>query len=257
MRKLMNESPDRSCSKPAFTRLELVTVLAALALLTAIALPGLATSRPRSEQAACFNNLRQIGRAFQEWASDHGDRNPWVTPASEGGTYVGYGSPTPSWAPLRGNAWFQMGTISNELGTPKLLVCPSDWGVGASRRVATDFSYTNANGGFFAPGFRNNALSYTIGLHSFAGASRAILSGDRHIRWDVVNGSCSYGGPALICTINGGSLSVAWTNAIHRETGNLLLNDGRVEQLTSSGLQHSADISSHNVGGLGNHILAP
>src|SRR6266853_5378131 len=98
----------------AFTRLELSVVLATLGLLAAIALPVLAGSRTHSEQAMCFSNLRQIGHAFHLWANDHGDRNPWLTPYLEGGTFN-----TPSG--LKNNAFYQMGWVSNELQTPKIL----------------------------------------------------------------------------------------------------------------------------------------
>src|SRR5258708_2481465 len=60
----------------AFTRLELVMIVATLVLLTGVALPLLAGTRARSEQVSCLSNLRQDGHAFQVWANDHGDKNP-------------------------------------------------------------------------------------------------------------------------------------------------------------------------------------
>src|SRR5690349_16793977 len=173
-------------SEQAFTRLELVIVLITLALLAGIALPVLAGNKARSEQALCFSNLRQIGHAFHLWASDHADRNPWLTPTQEGGTYG-------TSFPLKNNAWFQMSWISNELITPKILVCPSDVGVGASRRMATNFVRTNSSGGFTALGFRDRALSYIISLHSIYDAPRSILSGDRHLKYDSIDQGCGTG----------------------------------------------------------------
>jgi hypothetical protein len=84
--KRMKQKPERPASRRAFSRLDLVMVIATLALLGAITLPVLASSKVRGEQAMCFNNLRRIGHAFHLWANDHGERNPWVTPVSEGGT---------------------------------------------------------------------------------------------------------------------------------------------------------------------------
>src|SRR6266498_4784980 len=60
-----------------FTRVELVAVLAALALLVVVALPALATSGSRSKSVICANNLSRIGQAFTMWASEHGDHFPW------------------------------------------------------------------------------------------------------------------------------------------------------------------------------------
>jgi len=228
----------------AFTRLELAVLAGTVGLLAAIALPVLGGNKAHSEQAGCFNNLRRIGHAFQLWANDHGDRNPWVTPVAEGGTF---GSDNP----LRGNVYFQMGTISNELANPGLLVCPSDVGVGAPRKMARDFS-DRTDGGFFNPGFRNNSVSYLIGLHSWSGVPRSILSGDRNIRWDAINASCS-SGIEFVCAM---SFSAVWTNAIHGETGNVLSNDGQVEQTSSRGLLRLVSDPKGDTGG-NTHCLAP
>ncbi len=59
----------------------LITVLA----MGGVVLPLLANTRQRSEQAACANNLRQIGRAVHLWGNDHGDWGPMRLPIAEGG----------------------------------------------------------------------------------------------------------------------------------------------------------------------------
>src|SRR5438477_5215559 len=171
----MKRTMEYSNSQRAFTRLELVMIVATLVLLAGVAFPLLAGTRARSEQVSCFSNLRQIGHALQVWASDHGDRNPWWTPVREGGSYNAPGDPAPPWLGLRNNAWFQWAWISNQLGTPKILVCPSDRDIGAPRRMASNFSY-NPDGGFLSPAFRNNSVSYFVGLHSIYDDPRSILS---------------------------------------------------------------------------------
>src|SRR5262245_8206916 len=70
----------------AFTRLELVAVVCALALLAAVAVPVLAHTKPRADRLTCLNNLRLVGRAEHLWASDHRDQMPWRVDMSEGGT---------------------------------------------------------------------------------------------------------------------------------------------------------------------------
>ena len=234
-----------SLSHEAFTRLELAMLVAALALLASMSLPLLANSKIRSEQIACLSNLRQIGHAVHLWANDHGDRTPWVTPLGEGGTR-GLTNP------LKENAWFQMGWMSNELATPQILVCPSDQHFGAPRKMANDFS--NLQGGFFNPGFRNNSLSYLIGLHAVLELSRGILSGDRNIRWEA-QGACALGF-SFVDVMNTGQPSVVWTNAIHGVQGNLLFIDGSAEQLSTTGLQQAARGPIQNDNG-SNHFLSP
>ncbi len=216
-----------------FSRLELVFTLTTLLLLAVVALPVLANTRARSEQVACLSNLRKIGSAVHLWGNDHGDRTPWFTPVAEGGTRE-----DASGNPLRNNAYFQIGVLSNELVTPKVLVCPSDVGVGAPRKMANDFSANVSNGGFFALGYRNNSLSYFVGLHAYFWLPRSLLSGDRNIHWDFINNGCSVG----VSLVNGATTSqprVFWTNSIHEMSGNLLLTDGGVESVSIGGLRRA------------------
>src|SRR4051794_31545831 len=95
----------------AFTRIELFFCAAAITLILIPALSVLASNKSDSQRIVCLNNLRQIGRAFQVWASDNGNANPWRVPPPDG--TKGH--------PLLGNLWYQFAVISNQLGSPKLL----------------------------------------------------------------------------------------------------------------------------------------
>jgi len=225
-------------------------LLAGLALLAMIGLPVLAGNRPVSERTVCFNNLRRVGHAIHLWANDHGERTPWNTPTLEGGTRGVDNS-------FRNEAWFQMGFMSNQMVTPSILVCPSDRDVvGAPRKMAADFSNNNPNGGFSAIGFRDASLSYIVGLHTLFDAPNSILSGDRNVGWDFRNSTCSVGVVA-----SGGwtipNADTEWTNAIHGLSGNLLFSDGRVEQLSTTGLQRAASDPRQGTAGSSDHFLAP
>jgi competence protein ComGC len=62
----------------AFTRIELLTVLATVSLLIAIVIaPAWRATSPIPNGSVCFNNLRLIGRAVQMWAGDHNGNPPW------------------------------------------------------------------------------------------------------------------------------------------------------------------------------------
>ena len=157
----MNNTPK------AFTRIELLAVGAALALLALIVAPAFATNRADSERAACFNNLRQIGRAVQMWGSDYQNDPPWRTLVSKGGTQPESGLTAKI-------AWFEFAVMSNEVVTPRILACPAD----VEARVASEFSSETARG-YMATGFRGLATSYFINMHSVSATPVSILGGDR------------------------------------------------------------------------------
>lgn len=71
--------------KHAFTLMELLVVLAVMALLAGILLPVLARARESARKATCQSNLKQIGMAFQLYLNDYdahypcnGDPNLWM-----------------------------------------------------------------------------------------------------------------------------------------------------------------------------------
>jgi prepilin-type processing-associated H-X9-DG protein len=56
--------------------MELLVVLAILAVLAGLLLPALARSKANAQNAACLNNLRQLGIATRLYADDHQERLP-------------------------------------------------------------------------------------------------------------------------------------------------------------------------------------
>ncbi len=61
----------------AFTLLELLVVISIITLLAAMLLPALASARIAGQRAACISNLRQIGIAIQNYASDSDGKIPF------------------------------------------------------------------------------------------------------------------------------------------------------------------------------------
>ena len=62
--------------RTAFTLVELLTVIAVIAILLAILLPTISKSRASSYLVMCKSNLRQIGIATRMYANDFRDRYP-------------------------------------------------------------------------------------------------------------------------------------------------------------------------------------
>src|SRR5271157_3374104 len=69
----------------AFTLIELIVVIAIVAILAACLLPALARARPQAERVSCADNLKQVGFAFRTWAIDHNGNTPMTLPNSMGG----------------------------------------------------------------------------------------------------------------------------------------------------------------------------
>jgi prepilin-type processing-associated H-X9-DG protein len=233
----------------AFTRLDLLAILAAIGLLALIVVPAVANTKPRADRVSCLNNLRLIGRACHLWAHDHGEQMPWWVIPSEGGTRFHL---------LQNNAWFNFSVMSNELVTPAILACPTD----PEARVAREFS-TYPTGGFLNALYQNMAVSYFIGLDTFLFATASFpvplapagLSGDRHLRVDAVGDPCS-SGVRKTASVRSPSAVTQWTNAIHGTTGNVLLVDGRVEQTSARRVARTIHPFNYDSAGVV-HLLMP
>ena len=103
--------------------------------------------------------------------------------------------------------------LSNELVTPKIVVCPAD-----TRPPAMNFAR-----------LQNENLSYFVGANADFSAANSILAGDRNVTND-------YTAPGTIVQL-GANNYLRWTIELHRFRGNLLFADGRVEEQNRSRLQ--------------------
>ena len=58
-------------NKKGFTLVEIMIVVAIIALLAAIAVPSFINARAKSMQSSCFNNMRLLDGAMQQYALDY------------------------------------------------------------------------------------------------------------------------------------------------------------------------------------------
>src|SRR5258706_139939 len=224
----------------AFTRIEAFFTLLGLALLLTTALPLLGNSKLRSDRLICGNNLRRIGVAFHVWSDSHEDKIPWLVPVANGGTAE---------STLMNNAWFNYLAVSNELGNPALLGCPSD-----NVKLATRWDL--GDGGFSNPGYRNNSLSYLVGCHGDMTLPFSVLSADRNIIPDNVNAGCSIGFRTVIQIAPRSGTVTGWVSTnVHWGTGNLLLTGGNVVETGTAQLRKM--LSDANPDNGSEHYLLP
>ena len=99
------------------------SILLIPAILAAMLLPALARAKYKAQEISCVNNMKQIGLSFRTWAIDNGGSFPFNVSTTNGGTLE---LSMPGSDGFDRNSAFIFQVMSNELSTPKILVCPAD-----------------------------------------------------------------------------------------------------------------------------------
>jgi hypothetical protein len=202
---------------------DVVALIGMLLVVGAIIMPAIAKSRARHRggRIMCAGSLKQIAISFRVWANDHDGKLPMQVSTNLGGSkeFVGSGALYPHFL-----------VASNELSTPKILICWWDEG----RRQVTTFA-----------ALKDTNISYFLGLDADPAVPGAWLVGDRNL---ATNGTPLRTG--LVNMPDGARWS--WTRQQHDRKGYICRVDGSVSLTDGDGrgqvtipLQQSATNALH------------
>jgi prepilin-type N-terminal cleavage/methylation domain-containing protein/prepilin-type processing-associated H-X9-DG protein len=195
----------------AFTLTEMLVVLVLVALLLGLLIPALKKSKAHESRINCLSNLKQIGLAMRMTSNEHGGRFPWEVPRAEGGSLECLSS---------AEVFRHFLSTSNQLVTPKYLLCPQD----VERQKARTWDRIS-----------NSNLSYFAGFDAATDKPQSILSGDRTLAFDGTN--------AVGLVVIRSNTDVRITRGFHAGGMNIALGDGSAQQVTVSAarnlLQHT------------------
>jgi prepilin-type processing-associated H-X9-DG protein len=202
----------RNITLEAFTLVELFVIVGVIALMVALVLPGMARAKQKAMRIQCTNNLKQLGLLFRTHAINGGSM---LAPAASTNRETVVGGST------RSEVLRHFQVMSNELSTPKLLICPAD-----TRVAAKDFGL----------GFSITNLSYFLSLDAEETYPGMFLSGDRNL----TNGLPIQEGILYLPP----NRPVGFTYELHNGQGNIALADGSVQGWTSGRLSSATSMTN-------------
>lgn len=273
-----------------FTLIEATVVLACIAILGTIWAINIRRAKGISTRIKCVSNLKQVSLSLKIYASDHNDHYAWQVEPD-----LSFSAPlaTMNLADRTTNsiadcaAWAQWGCLSNELGSPKILLCSGNRV--KKNSLATGWSTTEFRGFFAKRGFDrmhrvhhgmdlisynreagyDTSVSYFLNLDADESIPAGILCGDANVSWisPGLGGDLDRRNPmrAGLQVISGPAIeNLSFVSGRqkghyrrHGQEGNIALADGSVQQVTSEQLRQSFSLSTNAIGSPSLNLLIP
>jgi len=220
-----------SRGRRAFTLVELLVVIAVIAILAGMLLPALAAAKQKARRVQCLSNLKQLTCALHLFLHDN-EKYPWRLSVGEGGTAT------------RTNISATYQVLSDELALTQVLICPSD-----TRVAAKDFS-----------SLVDSNISYFLAVDAKEDRSSMVLVGDRNLEGGRPQRDCPVA-RVKKCTFEFSNVEIPnalWSRTMHRGVGNISIGDNSAHQVTNRKVQEHLWSSGDDPGGsFNNHMLKP
>lgn len=125
---------NQTTRKPVgFTMVELLVVMATIAILAGMLLPALAKAKSKGQGMSCRNNLRQLAHAWYSYTLDHNDALPPNGDFDHANPWIGRAACVALKSWVNGNAFtdttdqnIRQGLIFPYTGSPRIYRCPAD-----------------------------------------------------------------------------------------------------------------------------------
>ena len=158
----------RGKKKIAFTLVELLIVIAIIAILAALLFPSLQKAKQRTKQIQCYSGLKQIGLAFTEYANDY---NGWIPRSYDTDAGESWFNRIREYLNIRNNV------IYTQEKTCGIFKCPS-WEVIAGASIFPGLSY-GINYHVAGPGSLSGPSIYHKQLSQVSSPGSIVLIADR------------------------------------------------------------------------------